>query len=144
MADRELEFLMNEHKPSGEKINKLVSWLPRKGRDALKNFVKCLEESDEGTGHRTVAEKITNMSYSARKYSYKLDHPIGKIKAVSTSLLRLVVSRASLFLGAFYAPPPPPPPKKEAARLALAELGPAWQPLLADYTPNICWVYSHP
>ena len=84
VTDRELEFLMNEHKPSAEKINKLVSWLPRKGRDALKNFVKCLEESDEGTGHRTVAEKITNLSYSARKYSFKLDHPIGKIKAVCT------------------------------------------------------------
>ena len=61
LTDSEQELLQtsNVHCSRKTKITRLVTGLPRKGPDALWRFVKCLNRSADGTGHRDLAVRIT-------------------------------------------------------------------------------------
>ena len=59
----EREHLLNPHHSDGDKVNKLMVWLPKKGPDALTRFIQCLEDSSDGTGHEVLAKKIRKAMY---------------------------------------------------------------------------------
>ena len=75
---QEYEILLNDVITTDGKINKLVSWLPTKGPNALERFIICLNESGSGTGHKTLAEKIEKAVIAADPNTYILNHDIGK------------------------------------------------------------------
>ena len=75
---QEYEILLNDVITTDEKINKLVSWLPTKGPNALERFITCLNESGSGTGHNILARKIERAAIVANPNTYILNHAIGK------------------------------------------------------------------
>lgn len=54
----EQEKLKNDRFTTHERIDDLVKWIPKKGTDALARFIKCLENSADGTGHGELASSL--------------------------------------------------------------------------------------
>lgn len=79
-TERESESLSNAYVSTEDKINKLVSWIPRKGPDSLEKFVTCLRASSIGTGHLTLAKEMEALTChkSQNPYDYTLSHAIGQ------------------------------------------------------------------
>ena len=50
----------------GEKIDHLLKIIPKKGRSALKRFVKCLREAAEGTAHDELADFIEKSAVESK------------------------------------------------------------------------------
>lgn len=62
----EREYLLNPIHLDGDKINKLMAWLPKKGPDALNRFILCLDDSSDGTSHDVLAKKIKKAIYKIK------------------------------------------------------------------------------
>ena len=55
---REVEYIMNVHNSRFDKNSLIVQNIPKKGDDALKRFVDCLNESFENPRHPELAQLI--------------------------------------------------------------------------------------
>lgn len=60
LTNQERDILLSDSRTDNEKINNLMTWLPRKGSDSLERFTKCLKKSSEGTSHAKIADIIMN------------------------------------------------------------------------------------
>ena len=58
LTNAEKQELRNPMDTTNRKISKLLMWIPRKGPDALHNFITCLRQSADGTGHAGLADKL--------------------------------------------------------------------------------------
>lgn len=56
---------------SNYKIHKLMTWIPRKGSNALYHFIICLRHSADGTGHQELADKLEKEARKGRQYTTK-------------------------------------------------------------------------
>lgn len=50
--------LKNPYVPNSEKVNYLMEMLPREADHWLDDFIQCLEESSEGTGHSKIVKEL--------------------------------------------------------------------------------------
>ena len=58
LTNAEKQELQNPMDIANRKINKLLLWIPRKGPNALHDFITCLRQSANGTGHAELADKL--------------------------------------------------------------------------------------
>lgn len=58
LSRRDRQFLNNTSHDDDTKVYYLLNILPRKSNGWLKVFIQCLHDSEEGTGHKEVAETI--------------------------------------------------------------------------------------
>ena len=58
--EERLQSLSQTFSTDEAKVDHLLKILPKKGRSALKRFVKCLRETAEGTAHDELADFIEN------------------------------------------------------------------------------------
>lgn len=50
LTETEKETIYNSNSTQ-DKVHKLISYLPKKGKDAIKKFIQCLRSTQEGTGY---------------------------------------------------------------------------------------------
>ena len=74
----EQEKLKNERFTTDERIDELLKWIPKKGSDALKRFVKCLQNSADGTGH---GELASSLEVEIGKIRSKQQHNTGLLQS---------------------------------------------------------------
>ena len=74
----EQEKLNNERFTTDERIDELLKWIPKKGYDALERFVKCLENSADGTGH---GELASSLEVEMRRIRSKQQHNAGLLQS---------------------------------------------------------------
>ena len=59
LTSGERNYLLNDYHSPQDKIDRVVQWIPRKGRDALIRFIECLEaSSDDARGHKELTELL--------------------------------------------------------------------------------------
>ena len=79
LTENEREILLNLVYTRQYKIDCLVQWLPRKGRDALHRFIVCLKRSSvDASGHKELARLLKRGSWvrisAYRPDGSELDH----------------------------------------------------------------------
>ena len=80
LTDNEIYILRNNLHTIQDRIDYLVQWLPRKGRDGLSRFIACLRSSRDALGHEELAKLLDQEVRSATvptnnsKYSGYLVH----------------------------------------------------------------------
>ena len=67
LTSAEKQELLNPMYTSNYKIHKLMTWIPRKGCDALHHFIICLRHSADGTGHQELADKLEKEARKGRR-----------------------------------------------------------------------------
>ena len=71
LTSAEKQELLNPMYTSNHKIHKLITWIPRKGCDALHRFIICLKHSADGTGHLELADTLEKQTRKGRQYTTK-------------------------------------------------------------------------
>ena len=70
LTDNEIYILQNNLHTIQERIDCLVQWLPRKGRDGLSRFIACLRSSRDALGHEELADLLNQEVRSATVPTY--------------------------------------------------------------------------
>ena len=79
LTDNEINILRNNLHTVQYRIDCLVQWLPRKGRDALSRFIVCLRmSSGDALGHEELADLLDQEVRSATVPSYSGKSPLNR------------------------------------------------------------------
>lgn len=68
LTNAEKQVLQNPMDTANPKIDKLLLWIPRKGPNALHDFITCLRKSADGTGHAELADKLEKDERKRRQH----------------------------------------------------------------------------
>ena len=69
ISAEEMDVLCSPYLLREYKINKLINGLPLKGSDFLRQFLHCLLQTTNGTGHKELANSIILHAYIEKKLS---------------------------------------------------------------------------
>ena len=67
ISAEEMDVLCSPYLLREYKINKLINGLPLKGSDFLRQFLYCLLQTTNGTGHKELANSIILCAYIVKK-----------------------------------------------------------------------------
>ena len=65
LSDEEFDILSSPYLTRQHKINTLLKGLPLKGSDFLDKFIQCLDETEDGTGHKELINLLLSIALRA-------------------------------------------------------------------------------
>ena len=69
LADNEKQMLILPSNTNGQKAQYLLDIIPRKEKGWFEQFIECLRESSEGTGHRDLVKELETKFQELREQS---------------------------------------------------------------------------
>ena len=78
LADDEKQMLIMPSSTNGQKAQYLLDKIPRKEKGWFEQFIECLRESSEGTGHRDLVKELETKFQELREQSPVGGQPGGR------------------------------------------------------------------